>query len=73
MSTRPKKYGFFFSCSMLVFTISFTILFAGWNGAFSSSETDIAVLLGAVPGGLTIGFIITICGLLYFICQEEGY
>jgi len=74
MSTRPKKYGFFFSCSMIFFTVIFTMLFGGLAGGFGTSETGIdwAAFLGAIPTGLGIGFIITIFGLLYFICQEEG-
>ncbi|MGY5873654.1 MAG: hypothetical protein RTV72_15500 [Candidatus Thorarchaeota archaeon] len=74
MSDRTIKYGGFFFCSIIFFSIIFTILFAGFSGAFSSSgnSNQTAIILGAIPGGIGIGFIITIFGLLYFICQEEG-
>lgn len=74
MTDRAVKYGFFFSCSMIFFTVVFTILFAGFSGAFSSSGTGTVynAVLSALPGGLAIALIVTIFGLMWFVCQEEG-
>ncbi|MFX0108294.1 MAG: hypothetical protein ACFE7R_08425 [Candidatus Hodarchaeota archaeon] len=73
MTSKPKEYGMFFLLALIIFGGLFTMLIAGFMGAFASPETgtDWILIFSALPGGFFIGFVIACLATMWYICQNQ--
>jgi hypothetical protein len=72
MKGSKKLYGGTFICSMILFGVIGTGLFASFSGLTPRDPGYDAVFMEALPNGLFLALVITALLLVFVCCQAES-